>query len=97
VIDGEAVVLGVDGIADFNALHSRRHDDETTPIGKFQITNASEDSVFIRQSSGKEVGGRRNPRPNIGLDEGVLGKIQEITPNWLGYGELKCSTAKRLF
>jgi bifunctional non-homologous end joining protein LigD len=28
VIDGEAVVLGIDGIADFNALHSRRHDDE---------------------------------------------------------------------
>ena len=28
VVDGEAVVLGVDGIADFNALHSRRHDDE---------------------------------------------------------------------
>jgi bifunctional non-homologous end joining protein LigD len=27
VIDGEAVVLGVDGVADFNALHSRRHDD----------------------------------------------------------------------
>jgi hypothetical protein len=28
VIDGEAVVLGVDGIADFSALHSRKHDDE---------------------------------------------------------------------
>ncbi|MCP1766038.1 ATP-dependent DNA ligase [Bradyrhizobium japonicum] len=28
VIDGEAVVLGVDGASDFNALHSRRHDDE---------------------------------------------------------------------
>jgi bifunctional non-homologous end joining protein LigD len=28
VIDGEAVVLGVDGVADFNALHSRRDDDE---------------------------------------------------------------------
>jgi hypothetical protein len=26
VIDGEAVVLGVDGVADFNALHSRKHD-----------------------------------------------------------------------
>ena len=25
VIDGEAVVLGVDGIPDFNALHSRKH------------------------------------------------------------------------
>src|SRR5690349_15705222 len=28
VIDGEAVVLGVDGVADFNALHSRQHDHE---------------------------------------------------------------------
>jgi bifunctional non-homologous end joining protein LigD len=28
VIDGEAVVLGVDGVADFNALHSRKHDGE---------------------------------------------------------------------
>jgi ATP-dependent DNA ligase len=28
VIDGEAVVLGVDGAADFNALHSRKHDHE---------------------------------------------------------------------
>jgi len=28
VIDGEAVILGVDGVPDFNALHSRRYDDE---------------------------------------------------------------------
>src|SRR5258708_8406531 len=28
VIDGEAVLLGVDSISDFNGLHSRRHDDE---------------------------------------------------------------------
>ncbi|OKO82516.1 RNA ligase family protein [Bradyrhizobium sp. AS23.2] len=28
VIDGEAVVLGVDGISDFNALHSRKNDAE---------------------------------------------------------------------
>ena len=28
VIDGEAVVLGVDGVPDFDALHSRKHDDE---------------------------------------------------------------------
>jgi bifunctional non-homologous end joining protein LigD len=28
VIDGEAVLHGVDGISDFNGLHSRRHDDE---------------------------------------------------------------------
>lgn len=28
VLDGEAVLLGVDGRSDFNGLHSRRHDDE---------------------------------------------------------------------
>src|SRR5258705_2887116 len=28
VIDGEAVLLGVDGISDFNGLHSRKHDEE---------------------------------------------------------------------
>jgi bifunctional non-homologous end joining protein LigD len=28
VIDGEAVLLGVDGRSDINGLHSRKHDDE---------------------------------------------------------------------
>ena len=28
VVDGEAVLLGVDGISDFNGLHSRRHNEE---------------------------------------------------------------------
>ena len=28
VIDGEAVLLGVDGISNFSGLHSRKHDDE---------------------------------------------------------------------
>jgi bifunctional non-homologous end joining protein LigD len=28
VTDGEAFVLGVDGIAEFNALHSRKHNHE---------------------------------------------------------------------
>ncbi|UPK35560.1 DNA ligase [Bradyrhizobium sp. 186] len=28
VLDGEAVVLGVDGVSDFNALHSRKYDHE---------------------------------------------------------------------
>ena len=27
-LDGEAVLLGVDGMSDFNGLHSRKHDDE---------------------------------------------------------------------
>jgi bifunctional non-homologous end joining protein LigD len=28
VIDGEAVILGVDGVADFDAQHSGKHNDE---------------------------------------------------------------------
>ena len=28
VIDGEAVLLGVDGMSDFDGLHSRHHNDE---------------------------------------------------------------------
>ena len=28
VIDGEAVLLGVDGVSDFDGLHSRKHNDE---------------------------------------------------------------------
>ena len=28
VIDGEAMLLGIDGVSDFNGLHSRKHDDE---------------------------------------------------------------------
>ena len=28
MIDGEAVILGVNGVADFNALHSRKYDDK---------------------------------------------------------------------
>jgi hypothetical protein len=29
VIDGEAVLLGVDGVSDFNGLHSRKRNEDT--------------------------------------------------------------------
>jgi len=32
VVDGEAIVRGVDGYSDFNALHSNKHDDEVELI-----------------------------------------------------------------
>ena len=37
VIDGEAVVLGVDGISDFNALHSRKHDAQVVQLYAFDM------------------------------------------------------------
>ena len=42
VIDGEAVVLGVDGVSDFNALHSRKHDSEVQ-LYAFDVLALGED------------------------------------------------------
>jgi bifunctional non-homologous end joining protein LigD len=39
VIDGEAMQLGIDGVSDFNGLHSRKHDDEVQLI----LTSDGED------------------------------------------------------
>ncbi|WP_346016178.1 DNA ligase [Bradyrhizobium sp. C-145] len=44
VLDGEAVVLGVDGVSDFNALHSRKHDDEVQ-LCAFDILVEGEDDL----------------------------------------------------
>ncbi|SPP93218.1 hypothetical protein [Bradyrhizobium vignae] len=43
VIDGEAVILGVDGISDFNALHSRKHDPEVQLYDFDILAMASDD------------------------------------------------------
>ncbi|MDH6263437.1 RNA ligase family protein [Bradyrhizobium sp. BR13661] len=43
IIDGEAVVLGVDGVSDFNALHSRQHDAEVQLYAFDIIALGSED------------------------------------------------------
>jgi bifunctional non-homologous end joining protein LigD len=43
VLDGEAVLLGVDGIADFNGLHSRKHDDEVLLYAFDVLMSAGDD------------------------------------------------------
>ena len=43
VIDGEAVLLGVDGRSDFNGLHSRRHDAEVEFYAFDMLVNDGED------------------------------------------------------
>jgi bifunctional non-homologous end joining protein LigD len=72
VIDGEAVVLGVDGVADFNALHSRRHDDEVQ-LYTFDILALDGDDLrnlplSLRKTNGCSHAGRtasssRHSRP----------------------------------
>jgi bifunctional non-homologous end joining protein LigD len=49
VLDGEAVVLGVDGVSDFNALHSRKHDDE---VRRLVGTNATSVATRLRRHQG---------------------------------------------
>jgi bifunctional non-homologous end joining protein LigD len=44
VLDGEAVVLGVDGISDFDALHSGRHNDEVQ-LCAFDILVEADDDL----------------------------------------------------
>ena len=44
VIDGEAVILGVDGISDFDALHSGKHDEEVQLCG-FDILVEGDDDL----------------------------------------------------
>jgi bifunctional non-homologous end joining protein LigD len=43
VIDGEAVLLGVDGVSDFNGLHSRKHDDEVQFYAFDMLVSEAED------------------------------------------------------
>ncbi|OPY95781.1 DNA ligase [Bradyrhizobium sacchari] len=43
VIDGEAVILGVDVVSDFDALHSRQHDDEVQLYAFDVLTVGGED------------------------------------------------------
>jgi len=44
VIDGEAIIRGVDGYSDFNALHSGRHNDEVEPVA-FDILGLDGDDL----------------------------------------------------
>ncbi|MBR1156904.1 DNA ligase [Bradyrhizobium sp. JYMT SZCCT0428] len=43
VLDGEAVLLGVDGISDFDGLHSRKHNDEVQFYAFDMLVSDAED------------------------------------------------------
>lgn len=43
MIDGEAVLLGVDGISDFDGLHSRQHNDEVQFYAFYLLVSDGDD------------------------------------------------------
>src|SRR5258705_10898255 len=64
VIDGEAVLLGVDGISDFNGLHSRKYDYEVQFYAFDILVDGGEDLRMLpvcthhaRASSGPKTAG----------------------------------------
>ena len=48
VVDGEAVLLGVDGSSDFDGLHSRKHDDEVQFYAFDCLVSDGEESASCR-------------------------------------------------
>jgi len=50
VIDGEAVVLGVDAVSDFNGLHSRQHDEEVQ-LYAFDILALDGEDLSMRKTN----------------------------------------------
>jgi bifunctional non-homologous end joining protein LigD len=66
VLDGEAVILGSDGIADFDALHSRQHDEEVQFCAFDILVEGSDDlrklPLHLRKTSLQRLLARRPER-----------------------------------
>ena len=70
VIDGEAVVLGVDGVSDFDALHSRQHDEEVQLCAFDLLAEAMTTSGSCRSISARpalSVCSRAGPRASSSI------------------------------
>jgi bifunctional non-homologous end joining protein LigD len=65
VIDGEAVLLGVDGRSDFNGLHSRKHDAEVEFYAFDILVSDGEDlrklPLIMRKANLARLLARRDP------------------------------------
>jgi bifunctional non-homologous end joining protein LigD len=92
VIDGEAVVLGVDGISDFNALHSHQLDEEVQfcafDILVEHLRKTSLQRLFARRPEGIFV----NPfeQGEIGPD---LFHLEGLVSKHRSAGRLLCGTS----
>ena len=64
VVDGEAVLLGVDGRSDFNGLHSRRYDDE---VQFYAFDTSPQTAAIDAQNPSFGVRTRRSPDLSISI------------------------------
>jgi bifunctional non-homologous end joining protein LigD len=100
VLDGEAVLLGVDGRSDFNGLHSRKHDAEVEFYAFDCLVSNGEDLRKLPLSMRKDQpgtaagapGGRHPPRRlRAGRDR--TGPVPPRLPD----GSLECAPNGRQF
>ena len=86
VVGGEAVVLGVDGIPDFNALHWRKHDEQVQLYAFDILALDGEDLRPLPLSLPKtrqpeRLAPRATSNRNGGRDHlGILGEIKSVHP-----------------
>ncbi|MBR0940946.1 DNA ligase [Bradyrhizobium liaoningense] len=85
VIDGEAVVLGVDGISDFNALQSGKHNDEVQLYAFDMLAGEGDDyrklPLFLRKQNLAQLLARRADGIHAApFEQGEIGPDLSGTP-----------------
>jgi len=83
VLDGEAVLLGVDGRSDFNGLHSRKHDAEVEFYAFDMLVSDGEDLRKLPLSMRKTNLHRLLARGVDGIhlapfEQGEIGPLKKI-------------------
>ena len=91
VIDGEAVLLGVDGRSDFNGLHSRRHDAEVEFYAFDMLVSDGEDLrklplTHAQDQPGAATGAprRRHPPGAVRAGRDRAGPVPACLPDGAG-------------
>jgi hypothetical protein len=78
VIDGEAVILGVDGYSDFNALHSGKHNEEVQ-LCAFDVLAMDGDDLRDLPLSMRKANLARAGPVSRGLPDGIGGSGQQAS------------------
>jgi ATP-dependent DNA ligase len=94
VIDGEAVLLGVDGLSDFNGLHSRKHDDEVQLYAFDMLVSDGDDlrklPLTMRKTNLPAIGAAGRRHLPVRLRTGA-GSISPCLPDGAGGAGVQAS------
>jgi ATP-dependent DNA ligase len=86
VLDGEAVVLGVYGISDFNALHSGRHNDEVQLCAFDILVEGDDDLRKLRKANLGSACWRAGRRASSSIHSSAVRLVQTSSRRSAGWG-----------